>query len=508
MLESELKLTVAQENLAKVSRIACVRDALLSPLQRRLVRNLYYDTPDFDLWKAGIELRVRRVGGKWIQTIKAPGPALIGLQRRIEIESPMRGATPDLTALASTELPSAVDSPVVRGRIEKVFETRYWRRRGMLRLPDGSLIEVNVDSGDARAGDESLPISEVELELKHGDAGVLYATAERLADSIDVRINPLRKPVFGYRILREFQSTAVFAKKTELLPGQSAEDVFASLLSESLEHAFANEEVILDGSDIEGVHQMRVGLRRFRSCLSVFKRVMPTRISRWAEDAVKPLLKSLGPARDWDVFLGEDFAQIERAVSRRSDLSEIRNIAEEHKNRVYHDLRSLLRSREFHRGKLGLFSWIARHAWREAMTPVEIENLTRPADGYMQWALQRGDRRVRRQARAIKKQSAKDLHQLRITVKKQRYSAEFFEGRFPEKRARGYAEALKDLQNELGRLHNGATAASLLKEIGKTPGARRAVAFVRKRAKCEHAKAIKQLSGCWKQFKRQKSFWK
>jgi CHAD domain-containing protein len=37
----------------------------------------------------------------------------------------------------------------------------------------------------------------------------------------------------------------------------------------------ANQAAALDGRDPEGVHQMRVGLRRLRSALSIFKKLIP-----------------------------------------------------------------------------------------------------------------------------------------------------------------------------------------------------------------------------------------
>lgn len=508
MLESELKLGVAQQDLEKVLKLPCVRGALSSTPRRRLLKNSYYDTPEFDLRKNGVELRVRHAGREWIQTIKVPHGGLIGLHLRIEIDSPVKGDSPDLTALSCTEVPPMVDSPLVSGRIEKLFETRYWRRRAMLELPDGSLIELNVDSGGAHAGEESLPISEIELELKRGGVGALYEMAELIADGIDARVQSLKKPDLGYRILQNHRPEAVFAKPTELQPGQTAEEVFVALLTESLEHAFANEEAILAGSDIEGVHQMRVGLRRFRSCLSVFKRSMRIRPDQSAENFIKPLLNALGPARDWDVFLGEGFARIERAMAGHRELSAIRKIANNLRKRVYDNLRRLLRSREFHRAKLALVSWIARRAWRNSMSPGESKKLTEPTNDYMKRILRRGDRCVRRQGREIQKRSAKELHRLRITVKKQRYSAEFFQSRFPTGRAGDYAAALKNLQDDLGRLNDGATAATLLEEIGKAPGAKRAAAFVRERAAREHSKALKQLPDCWRRFKEQKRFWK
>ena len=65
-----------------------------------------------------------------------------------------------------------------------------------------------------------------------------------------------------------------FAQPVAVAPTDRLGDVLPRLLSASLVHAFGNEAAVLAGPDPEGVHQMRVGLRRFRSCVGLFKDVM------------------------------------------------------------------------------------------------------------------------------------------------------------------------------------------------------------------------------------------
>jgi CHAD domain-containing protein len=59
----------------------------------------------------------------------------------------------------------------------------------------------------------------------------------------------------------------------------------------------------LAGEDIEGVHDMRVGSRRLRAALELFRDVFPSnRLSPLLRD-VKSLADSLGDVRDMDVMI-------------------------------------------------------------------------------------------------------------------------------------------------------------------------------------------------------------
>ena len=54
----------------------------------RRVHSVYYDTPERDLLRAGLALRLRSDGARWLQTLKTGGQAAAGLHLREEWEWP------------------------------------------------------------------------------------------------------------------------------------------------------------------------------------------------------------------------------------------------------------------------------------------------------------------------------------------------------------------------------------------------------------------------------------
>src|SRR3546814_12223767 len=70
-----------------------------------------------------------------------------------------------------------------------------------------------------------------------------------------------------------------------------------------------------------------VGLRRFRSALTVFGDLLPAAQLAWLQEEAKWALNALGSARDWDVFLADLLAPLEAA--RPGDRSEERRVGKE-----------------------------------------------------------------------------------------------------------------------------------------------------------------------------------
>src|SRR5512138_588674 len=88
--EIELKLSLPPGQIdAFLRRMARRRTA---PVEQNLV-TLYFDTPDFALSAQGVAVRLRRVGRRWLQTLKTEGVRAGGLSQRVEYEMPVaRGA--------------------------------------------------------------------------------------------------------------------------------------------------------------------------------------------------------------------------------------------------------------------------------------------------------------------------------------------------------------------------------------------------------------------------------
>jgi triphosphatase len=83
-----------------------------------------------------------------------------------------------------------------------------------------------------------------------------------------------------------------------------------------------NEAATLAG-EAEGIHQMRVAVRRLRSALAAFKPMLPVEHHHWASEELKWLTHSLAPARNWDVFVGELLRTVIDALSNRPGLQQL-----------------------------------------------------------------------------------------------------------------------------------------------------------------------------------------
>lgn len=86
---------------------------------------------------------------------------------------------------------------------------------------------------------------------------------------------------------------------TELPYGEVAARVLEVRANELIEHS----QNVLDMSDIEGVHDMRVATRRLRAAIEVFRPCFPAHQGKQALREVKALADALGERRDRDVAI-------------------------------------------------------------------------------------------------------------------------------------------------------------------------------------------------------------
>jgi CHAD domain-containing protein len=87
----------------------------------------------------------------------------------------------------------------------------------------------------------------------------------------------------------------------------------ARIVRRRADELFENEENVLDTSDIERVHDMRVASRRLRAVLEIFAPCFPQGDYKTVLRDVKALADALGERRDPDVHI-EDMEAFERDV--------------------------------------------------------------------------------------------------------------------------------------------------------------------------------------------------
>ena len=195
--EIELKLALGQEGPE-----ALRRHPLLAGLACEVqhLGNTYFDTPQGDLEAARMALRLRRLDGRVLQTVKTRGAGGGGLSRRGEWEWEVPGPGLDLAGLAG--LPPAALGDEVLARLEPRFTTDFQRETRVIDHA-GARIEVAVDEGEIAAAGRRVAIRELELELKEGEPEALWSLAEALAGSVALRPADTSKAARGGALLAD-----------------------------------------------------------------------------------------------------------------------------------------------------------------------------------------------------------------------------------------------------------------------------------------------------------------
>jgi triphosphatase len=191
--EQELKLAVAQASWPVIT--AWLEEGGAQRLPMRALRNTYFDTPDGQLNRQRIALRIRQHGEDYIQTLKTKGTATRGLHDRQEWDWPLEEFRLDTAALKESPIKTIVE----RDFLQSVFSTDFERSAWLWQEGD-RVIEYALDKGEVRSGNARAAISEVELELKGGDAAALTEQATALSRICPVFLSPVSKAEQGYFI--------------------------------------------------------------------------------------------------------------------------------------------------------------------------------------------------------------------------------------------------------------------------------------------------------------------
>src|SRR6185312_8627776 len=259
--EIELKLSVSPSVANHVLHLPWLRALSAGPPKRHALRTVYFDTRKFKLHDRGVLLRVRRTGRQYLQSIKAEGSGEYGPLERGEWEYELPGAAPDLKLAKGTALAPFATKKLKR-KLKPLFETIVERTTFPIHA-DGADLEIAVDRGEIRARGirRREAISEIEIEVKDGDPFELPRIADRLARSLAVAYGPRSKGERGFALTCKKPDAPVESAEILLNPRTTAGDGFQVIGFSCLHHALANERAVRRG-DAEGVHQMRVGLRR------------------------------------------------------------------------------------------------------------------------------------------------------------------------------------------------------------------------------------------------------
>lgn len=298
---------------------------------------------------------------------------------------------------------------------------------------------------------------------------------------------------------------AVKASPTHLSRNMRTADAYRAIASACLAHIAANRDGVA-AADSESVHQMRVGLRRWKSAARLFggMALPPERV----QGEIAWLAGQLGPARDWDVLANGTLPAVAARYAGGADgaaapaLTPLCEAAQEVARQRRASAAAAVASARY----AALIDDLA--AWIGTLAPNGSEdghggddegddgnggagtgngNAGAGAGGiegdlcrFARAAIGHDRKRLARRARHLAHADAAARHRVRIAAKKSRYDAEFFLSLHDSKSWRRYLRRLAAMQDELGKLNDARVAHDLLSELldggppapsGKAPAA-------------------------------------
>ena len=203
--------------------------------------------------------------------------------------------------------------------------------------------------------------------------------------------------------------------------------------------------------DREHVHQLRVACRRADATLKAFRPLLSKKSARLRK-IIRRIRKSAGPARDIDVLLaqvqkvegyGENTPYLIKRLTRRRSKAQQALLKVEAKLSPEKFARNIDRCFPYHDRDSGS---------------------TLPIGVFAQEALREASRPLQKLAR-VQNPTVEQLHELRISGKRLRYSIEIFHGVFESKLRTELYPLIENLQSRLGSMNDHATAQALFQSM-------------------------------------------
>lgn len=505
--EVEVKFLADRPTLKKVLAARQMQDAVIGP-ERELL-SIYFDTPDCDLQRAGLTLRLRRKGQSIpVLGVKWNKEAADDLFSRGEVEIRAPDGEPNIDFF----------EPVIRDRLKgitggralgPIFKTHVKRCTAVVHH-GRSEFELALDDGVVLANDQSRPLTEVELELKRGNAADLLGFARELVQECGLSLAFEPKAGKGYRLAQQAAARPHKAKPMPLAPSASLDDAIAAVIASCLAHFTSNWEALRDSDAPESIHQLRVALRRLRSALGIFRKRIALPELRDIRDRARDIASALGPARECDAFRQNALAGPFRDQPKRlAAATRLLAAVEDRRVKSYVAARRVIEDPATSIFVLDVQSFLLKRSWRTPLGPEGLAILTSPARAFAGEVLSRLRRRALKRGKHLPDMPDEERHELRIALKNLRYAAEFFGPLFEEdKEQRSFLRLVSDLQEDLGAHNDAATAEAFIGtlELSDDPAAQFAAGYLLGFYCHAGAVADTHLARKWKKFRRLDAF--
>lgn len=289
-IEIELKFITTPEGAEKLpARLAAWPNVHSAPQK---LTNIYFETPDRQLRRWDMGLRIRGFGDSYEMTLKTTGKTVGGLHQRPEYNVALQKPELAIAQLPAEIWPQGCDVAALQAQLQPLFSTHFVREKWVVTYLN-SEIEVAFDHGEVQAGELSEPLNEIELELKTGERADLMAFAAELADMGGLRLGSLSKAARGYGLAqgqsqRELRPLPILKVKPKATVEEGMLGAFTLALSQWQYH----EELWLRGtpSALRGINE---ALETLRQAFALFGTLVPRKASSELRQKLNELEEAL-----------------------------------------------------------------------------------------------------------------------------------------------------------------------------------------------------------------------
>jgi CHAD domain-containing protein len=459
------------------------------------LRATYFDTLDLRLARHGVTLRYRTgepTGPIW--TVKLPvatdGAELV--RDEVHLEGGRQEPPPAARSLVTA---FARRLPLV------AVATLRTRRRPVRLVADGQPIAELADDEVSVVEGRRVVSRFRELELEAlADEADLAPIADRLREAGAADAEPIPKVV---RALGSRATAPSDIAGTRTGPNPTMADALSASLADNVGRLIHHDPLARLGRP-EGVHQVRVALRRLRSDLRTLQAAVDPAWRAQIEPQLRAIADELSQARDTDVLIGHLRADLGNADGR---LRPLRDRLEQRRSDARDRLRACLDGEAY----LTLLDALVEAVASPPAGPTARQD----ADDALPTLVASAWRRLKRRGDAVDEGSSDEhLHRVRIAAKRARYAAELASRVLQDRRADAAATAAKKVvavQDKLGALQDSVVAESVIRETLAGPRITPRYAFeagrLVERQRARGAAARAEFADVWADLRR-KRWWK
>lgn len=425
------------------------------------LRATYYDTADLRLARHGVTLRFRtgeERGPLWTLKLPVSVSGATVARRELHFDSPRREPPREARALVTA---------FTRAEPLVAVATLRTRRRVSHLLRDGAPVAELADDEVSVVEGRRVVSRFRELEVEALTDNVeLEAIEAQLRRAGATAAEPIPKVV---RALGARATAPPDAGPAPLPTPPTMADALTAAIGDALERLVRNDPLARLG-EAEGIHQVRVALRRLRSDLRTLGDAVDEGWRSRIEPRLREVADALGAARDLDVLTASVRAE---AAEAEGTLAPLFRHLETKREVAAGTLKKALEDPDY----VGLLDALVDAVASPPVGPRASE----PASAGLARAVLTGWRRLESRAAALRKRSPEqEFHSVRIAAKRTRYAAELAARVLDGKAAAGataLGERVAVVQDALGRVQDAAVAQATIRSALDGPRVGASYAF-------------------------------